>query len=85
MSIPFRFSILKTIAGKMPALHKHMKTISIRFGIRGAGMFPNAGIFVKSLPEDQARLVVEGLEKLKTELIRMGNPELANKLVAEYR
>jgi len=48
-------------------------------------MFPNAGIFVKSLPEDQARVLVEGLMGLKTELVRMGNPELANKLVAEYR
>ena len=62
-----------------------MKKISIRFGIKGAGMFPNAGVFVKSLPEDQARLVVEGLVKLKTELDRMGNSDLAGKLVAEYR
>ena len=62
-----------------------MKKISIRFGIKGAGMFPNAGVFVKSLPEDQARLVVEGLVKLQTELDRMGNSDLAGKLVAEYR
>lgn len=48
-------------------------------------MFPNAGIFVKSLPEEQARLVVEGLSKLKVELVRMGNSDLASKLVAEYR
>lgn len=62
-----------------------MNKVSIRFGVKGSGMFPNAGIFVKSLPDDQARLVVEGLVKLKTELIRMGNSDLANKLVAEYR
>jgi hypothetical protein len=66
-------------------VHKTMKKISIRFGIKGAGMFPNAGIFVKSLPEDQAKLLVEGLVGLKSELIRMGNSDLASKLVAEYR
>jgi hypothetical protein len=71
-------------SGKEPVL-KIMKKISIRFGIKGAGMFPNAGIFVKSLPEDQAKLLVEGLLNLKTELARMGNTDLANKLVAEYR
>jgi predicted Fe-Mo cluster-binding NifX family protein len=62
-----------------------MKKISIRFGIKGVGMFPNAGIFVKSLPEDQATLVIEGLIKLRAELARMGNHDLADKLVAEYR
>lgn len=62
-----------------------MKTISIRFGVKGTGMFPNAGIFVKSLPEDQARLLIDSLVHLKAELTRLGNPDLANKLVAEVR
>jgi hypothetical protein len=62
-----------------------MATKSIRFGVKGSGMFPNAGVFVKSLPANQADLVVEGITRLKVDLVRMGNADLAGKLVAEYR
>ena len=61
----------------------------IRFGVRGKGFFPNAGILVRNPCDAKtAAIVVNGIDQIKALLVQTGNPdaiELASKLVAEYR
>lgn len=61
----------------------------IRFGVKGKGLFPNAGILVKNPCDAKtAGIIVNGIYQIKILLVQTGNLDaidLASKLEAEYR
>ena len=64
-------------------------TKGIRFGVKGKGVFPNAGVFVKNPCDAKtAGIIVEGMNQIKELLMESGEPdaiEIASRIVAERR
>ena len=69
--------------------HKVMadSKVSIRFGVRGSGIFPNAGIIVLKVAPVVANFMVENVGKLRDEVRKLGadGMMLADKIICEYR
>lgn len=58
----------------------------IRFGIKRGGIFPNAGVLVRNpISDDEAVIIVKGIEQIQRTLRSMGSDDLADLLIAEYR
>lgn len=57
--------------------------IRARFGIRLGGFFPNAAIFVKTIPAKQFNEIAVAFDKLRSVMALTGFADVAAKMVFE--